>query len=174
MGLCAQTEWTYLEFQFTVTFYMSMATKSSDLNNWKTGASIQTEGHTLTLPNSQHDPEDTEAFGSAPSWSQSQCPVRKSTPDCPWNLVLFGNTSDFYWRWGNYTTTTTTTTTTTCLAGASCGRHGLRWQIHPNRSSTNGPRLSHPVLSVAVIRRTELGWGMRCHVYTVGSHWLGW
>ena len=67
------------------------------------------------------------------------------------------------------------TTTPTYLAGVSCGRHDLRWQIWPNRSSSDGPRLSCPVLWMAIIRRrTELGWGMRCHVYAVGSHWLDW
>ena len=45
---------------------MSMATKSSDLDDQKTGVNIQTEGHTLTPPSGQNGHEDTEAFGSTP------------------------------------------------------------------------------------------------------------
>ena len=82
MGLCAQTEWTYLEFQFTATVSVSMATKSSDLDDQKTGANIHTEGHTLTPPNGWHGPEETEVFGSIPSQSLSQSPLRKPIPDC--------------------------------------------------------------------------------------------
>ena len=65
------------------TVSLSMATKSSDLDDQKTGASIQTEGHTLTPPSSWHGPEETEAFGSAPSHLPSQSPVRNPTPDHP-------------------------------------------------------------------------------------------
>ena len=43
----------------------SMTTKLSDLDDQKTGVSIQTEGHILTPPSSQNGPEETEAFGSA-------------------------------------------------------------------------------------------------------------
>ena len=39
------------------TVSVSMATKSSDLDDQKTGVNIQTEGHTLTLPSSQNGPE---------------------------------------------------------------------------------------------------------------------
>ena len=83
MGLCTWTEWTYPEFQFTVTVFMSMATRSSNLDNQKPGVNIQTEGHTLTPPSSQNGPEDPEAFGSTPSSSPSQSPARKPTPDWP-------------------------------------------------------------------------------------------
>ena len=38
------------------------------------------------------------------------------------------------------------------MPGTSCGRHGLRWQIGPNRSSSDWPRLGHPVLWVAIFR----------------------
>ena len=65
------------------TVYVSMATKSSDLGDQRTGASIQTGGHTLTPLSGQHGPEETEAFGGTPSHSPSQSPVRKPTPDCP-------------------------------------------------------------------------------------------
>ena len=46
------------------TVSMSMATKSSDLDDQKTEVIIQTKGYTLTPPSGQHSPEETEAFGS--------------------------------------------------------------------------------------------------------------
>ena len=59
---------------------MSMAARSSDLDDQKSGVVIQREGHTLS---GQNGPAQTEAFGSASSHSPSQSPVRKQTPDCP-------------------------------------------------------------------------------------------
>ena len=81
MGLCTQTEWTYPEFQFIATVFMSMATRFSDLDDQKPGINTQTEGHTLTQPTSGNGPEDPEAFRSAPSCSPSQSPARKPAPD---------------------------------------------------------------------------------------------
>ena len=49
------------------TVSMSMAARSSDLDDEKSGVNIQTEGHTLTPQSGQNGPEETEAFGSAPS-----------------------------------------------------------------------------------------------------------
>ena len=46
---------------------MSMAARSSDLDNQKPGINIQTEGHTLTPPCGQNGPEETELFGSVSS-----------------------------------------------------------------------------------------------------------
>ena len=43
-----------------------MATKSSDLEDQKSGVNIKTVGHTLTPPGGQNGPEETEAFGSTP------------------------------------------------------------------------------------------------------------
>ena len=63
------------------TVFMSMATRSSDLDNQKPGINIQTEGHTLAPPGSQNHPEDPEAFGSTLSCSPSQSQARKPTPD---------------------------------------------------------------------------------------------
>ena len=80
MGLCAQTVWKNLEFQFTATVFMSVAARSSDLDDQKSGVTLQTECHTLTPSSGQNGPEDPEAFGSAPSLSPSKSPVRK--PDC--------------------------------------------------------------------------------------------
>ena len=148
---------------------MSMATKSSDLDDQKTGVNIQNESHTLIPPSGQSGPEEIEAFGSTPSYSLSPVFSMKTNTLPPWDSVLFGNTSDHYWRWQNYTTTST------CLADASCGGHGLRWQIQPNRSSIDWPRPSCPVLWVAIFRRrTELVQDARSHVHTGWSHQLAW
>ena len=83
MDFCTWTEWTYLEFQFMATVFMSMATRLSDLGAHKPGVNIHTEGHTLTPPSGQNGPEDPEVFGSTPSYSPSQSPARKPTPDWP-------------------------------------------------------------------------------------------
>ena len=36
----------------------SMATKSSDMEDWTSGTNLQTEGHTPTSPRDQRDPEE--------------------------------------------------------------------------------------------------------------------
>ena len=59
------------------TVFMSMATRSIDLDEQKSGTSIQREGHTLTPPSGWIDPEDPDAFGSTPSQSPSQSLARK-------------------------------------------------------------------------------------------------
>ena len=146
-----------------------MATKSSDLDDQKTGVNIQTKGHTLTLPSSWNGPEDTEAFDSTPSHSPSLSLVRKPTPDCP-KIQYCLEIQVISTRDGeNYITTPT------CLAGTSCGRQGLRWQIWHNRSSSDQAWLDHPVLWAVIIRRrTELGQGMRHHIHSVRNYLLGW
>ena len=45
--------------------FMSMATRSSDLDEQKPGTNIQKEGHILTPPSGWNGPEDPEAFGSS-------------------------------------------------------------------------------------------------------------
>ena len=110
-----------------------------------------------------------EVFGSTPSHSPSQSLVRKPTPDCPetWYCLEIQVIST---EVGG-----TTLPPPHTWAGTSCGRHGLRWQIWSNRSSSDQPWPGHPVLWVAIIRRrTELGQGMRHHVHSVRSHLLGW
>ena len=62
---------------------MSVATKSSDIDDQKPGVNIQTKGQTLTPTSSLNGPEETEAFGSTLSCSPSQWPMRKPTPDWP-------------------------------------------------------------------------------------------
>ena len=44
-GLCTLFVQLNLEFQFTATTVMSMATKSSDSEDWTLGANLPTEGH---------------------------------------------------------------------------------------------------------------------------------
>ena len=45
---------------------MSMATKSSDLEDQTSGANLQTEGHTPMPLRGQKEPEEMGALGSAP------------------------------------------------------------------------------------------------------------
>ena len=44
----------------------SMAAKSSDLEDWTSGAKLQTEGHTPIPSIGQRDPKEMGALGSAP------------------------------------------------------------------------------------------------------------
>ena len=62
---------------------MLMATRSSDLDDQKSGVVAQTEGPTCTPPSGQNGLEETEAFGSTSSHSPSQSLARKQTPDHP-------------------------------------------------------------------------------------------
>ena len=62
---------------------MLLGTWSSDLDDQKSGAAIQMEGHTLTPTNGPIGPKEMEASGSTPLHSPSQSPVRKQMPDCP-------------------------------------------------------------------------------------------
>ena len=57
-----------------------MATRSSNLDDQKSGVNSR-QGHILTPPSSQNGSEETEAFGSTPSHSPSQSPMRRQTPD---------------------------------------------------------------------------------------------
>ena len=66
------------------TVFVSMATRSNDLDKQNPGTNIQEEGHTLIPPSGQYSYEDPEAFGSTPSQSPSQSLARK--PNCPETL----------------------------------------------------------------------------------------
>ena len=59
------------------TTVVSMATKSSDLEDWTSGVNLQTEGHTPMPSRGQKDPEVMGAFGSDPSHSPSWSLARK-------------------------------------------------------------------------------------------------
>ena len=64
---------TNSEFQFTATNFMSMAAKSSDLQNRTSGANPQTDGHIDMSSQSAKDLRELEALSSSPfhllSWS---------------------------------------------------------------------------------------------------------
>ena len=61
-----------------------MAAQSSNLDDQKSGVTIQMEGHTLTLLNGQNDPKEMEASGSTQSHSPSPLPSNEANmPDCP-------------------------------------------------------------------------------------------
>ena len=68
----------------------SMAIKLSDLNDPKSGVTLQMEGHTPTPPSGWKGPEETVASKSAPSHSPSWSPVRKLMPDCPETWYCLG------------------------------------------------------------------------------------
>ena len=59
-----------------------MATKLSDLDDPKSGVTIQMEGHTLAPPTSWKGPEERVMSKGTPSHSPSQSLVRKLMPDC--------------------------------------------------------------------------------------------
>ena len=171
MGLCTQTVWMYPEFQFTTTVFMSMATKLSNLDELNPEVKIQTEGYILTPTSSQNGPEDPEAFGSAPSHSPSRSATRKPMPDLPETLVLFRNTGGFLLRIRKR-----------YHHNLTPGRHWL-WKIcfmgrqtWLNRSCSDQPRMRYLVLWVSFVRRrTEFGWGKRCHMFTLSGviAWVG-
>ena len=142
-----------------------MATRLSNLDDQKSGLNYQTEGHTK---------QPKCPYRSRGVW---KCPIpftipvsSKETNTClAWDSVLSGNTGDLYWRQESNTTTIWS------MASANCRRHGLKWQSWPNRSHSDQPRLGHTVSWVALIRRrTEIGQGMRHHIYAVRHHQLGW
>ena len=60
---------------------MLMIARSSDLDDQKSGAVIQTEGPALTPPSGWYALEKTEVFGSALSHSPFQSLARNQTPD---------------------------------------------------------------------------------------------
>ena len=63
--------------------FMSMATRSRDLDDFQPETEIQTEGHTFTPVRGQNGPKDPGVFGSAPSQSPSHSSARTSAPDQP-------------------------------------------------------------------------------------------
>ena len=62
---------------------MSRATKSSDLEDWTSGANLQTKGITPMPSRSPKDPEEMRALDSAPSHLPSWSPARKPLPGHP-------------------------------------------------------------------------------------------
>ena len=61
---------------------MSMAAKSSDLEDRTSGANLQMEGHADVPSQSAKDPRESEALGSSPSQLASWSPARKPPSNC--------------------------------------------------------------------------------------------
>ena len=55
-----------------------MAAPSSDLDDQKSGVTIQMEGYTLTPPNGQNGPKEMEASGSTPVPFNIPVPSKKA------------------------------------------------------------------------------------------------
>ena len=135
------------QFQLMVDSSMLMAAWSSDLDNQKSGATVQTEGHTLTPPKQLNRPWGDRSIWLHPITFTIPVSSEEANAWLPRDLVLFGSSSYLNWRWRNYTTTST------YLAGASGGRHALRWQIWPHGSGCDRPRPGHPILWKMIPRR---------------------
>ena len=65
------------------TTFMSLATRSSDLEDWMSGAILQTEGHTDMESQCQKGLEEMRALGSSPSCLPSWSLARGPLPNCP-------------------------------------------------------------------------------------------
>ena len=66
-----------------VSIIMSMATRSSDLEDKRSGANLQTKGHVGMESQHQKGPEEMGALGSSPSHSPSWSPARGLPPNHP-------------------------------------------------------------------------------------------
>ena len=60
-----------------------MATRSSNLEDWTSGANLQMEGHMDMPSQGQKDPKETGALDSSPSHSPSCSLARRLPPNCP-------------------------------------------------------------------------------------------
>ena len=80
-GLCTQFMWLDLEFQFTATTIMSMAARSSDLEDRTSEANLQTEGLEMCCPKVKRALKRYEHWTVPllPSWS----PARRPLPSHP-------------------------------------------------------------------------------------------
>ena len=65
------------------TTVVSMATKSSNLEDWTSGATLQTKGHTSIPSRGWKDPKEMGVLGSVPSHSPSWSLARKPLPSQP-------------------------------------------------------------------------------------------
>ena len=62
---------------------VSMATRSSDLEDRMSRANLQMESHMGMQSQSQKDPDEMGASGSSPSYSSSWSPARRLLPSHP-------------------------------------------------------------------------------------------
>ena len=123
-----------------------MAAQSSDLDDKKSGATIQTEGHTLTPPNGQNGPKKTEASGSALSCSLSQSLARRLVPEHPETQYCL-EIQVILTKDGGATPPPSTPDRHPWF------HHALGWQIWPHRSGQDGLWPSHPISQKAIPRR---------------------
>ena len=65
------------------TTIMSMATRSSNLEDQMSGANLQTEGHMGVESQHQKGLEDSGVLGSSPTHSPSWSQARGPLPNCP-------------------------------------------------------------------------------------------
>ena len=65
------------------TNFVSMAAKSSDLEDRTSGANLQMEGHMDVPSQSAEDPRESEVLGSPPSHLPSWSPARRLLSNCP-------------------------------------------------------------------------------------------
>ena len=62
---------------------MSMAAKSSDLEDRMSGANLQMEGHADMPSQSAKDPRESGALGSSPSHLPPWSPAKRPLSNCP-------------------------------------------------------------------------------------------
>ena len=148
---------------------MSMAAKSSDLDDWISGANLQNNGHTPTSSTGKKGLEEMGASGIAPSHSPSWSPERQPSPGHPGTQYCLGI----------HVTLTekerSSTSSAPHLDGVSGGGHDMTWQSWPHQNSSDGPQKGYRVLwDMSPRRKPELRQGERCHIYTYRCWHLVW
>ena len=93
-GLCTHNKRPYLEFQFTATNFMSMATKSSDLAEEMSGASLKVDGQVEEPTQGAKDLWESEEDDSSPSHLPLWSPARRLPSGHP-NMRYCLDTSNF-------------------------------------------------------------------------------
>ena len=139
---------------------MSMATKSSDIDDQISGANPPIEGCTLTSPSGQKGLEETGVSGSSPLPLPIPVSGEVTIAWSPKDLVLSRNMCNFNQR------ERSCTSATPCLDGTSGGGHAMTWQDWSHQSSSAGPGEGCPLLWEMVPRRPELRQGERHNIYT--------
>ena len=82
-GLCTHNEWPYLDFQFTATNFMSMATKSSNLAEETSVASLQADGQVEEPTQGAKDLWESEEDDNSPFHLPLWSPARRPLSGCP-------------------------------------------------------------------------------------------
>ena len=131
------------------TTVMSMATKSSDLEDQTSGANFQTKGHTPIPSRGKKDPEEMGALGSAPSHMPSWSLARKPSPSCP-------NTSHCL----GIHMTLTKETGATCPSPHTWTALMVEDMLHHGRTGLTKAIVMGPGRAVLFYRRWSLGEGL--------------